>query len=123
MSDRKSSHTLLPIVCMVSLIITLCASLSWSQYYPYEDQPIETYESVAINGDVNADGQICMDDSIQIIYHLWRDGRELPCHNAADVDRNGSININDVLWGLRHIFFGEYINDCPVECDGVVQPD
>ena len=64
-----------------------------------------------------------MDDSIQIIFHLWRDGRDLPCHNAADVDRNGSINVNDVLYGLQHIFFGEYINDCPVTCDGPLTLD
>ena len=93
-----------------------------SQEYPGYLYP-EEQPSVIINGDVNADGQICMDDSIQLIHHLWRDGRDLPCHNAADVDRNGSINLNDVLWGLQHVFFGTYINDCPVTCDGPVQPD
>jgi len=109
---------------VVGLLVWWCTSADAQEYdYNYPEQ-VETYEDpVILNGDVNADGRICMDDSIQIIYHLWRDGRDLPCTNAADVDRNGSININDVLLGLHHIFFGEYINDCPVECDGVTQPD
>lgn len=74
------------------------------------------YPQDTINGDVNMDGQICMDDSIQIIYHLWRDGRDLPCPDAADVDRSGYIDVGDVLVGLRHIFFGEHIPDCPISC-------
>ena len=114
----------LSVVCVIVgvLFFWLTDVRSQDYDYNYPDQA-ETYEPVIINGDVNADGRICMDDSIQIIYHLWRDGRDLPCTNAADVDRNGSININDVLLGLHHIFFGEYINDCPVECDSVTQPD
>ena len=110
---------------VVGVLVWWCTSADAQEYpdYNYPEQ-VETYEDpVILNGDVNADGRICMDDSIQIIYHLWRDGRDLPCRNAADVDRNGSININDVLWGLQHIFFGAYINDCPVTCDGETQPD
>ena len=80
-----------------------------SQEYAYP--PSDT-----INGDVNLDGQVCMDDSIQIIYHLWRDGRDLPCPDAADLDRSGYIDVNDVIGGLRHIFFGDIIPDCPITC-------
>lgn len=76
----------------------------------------EYYTSDIVSGDVNMDGRICMDDSIQIIYHLWRDGRELPCPDTADVDRSGVIDVNDVLTGLQHIFFGFQIPDCPVNC-------
>lgn len=72
------------------------------------------------NGDVNADGVWCMDDPVFLIYHLYRDGRELPCRDAADVDRSGSIDVNDVVLSLRFLFFGDYINDCPVTCDGEV---
>ena len=74
------------------------------------------YPQGIVNGDVNMDGQVCIDDSIQIIYHLWRDGRDLPCPDAADVDRSGYIDVGDVLVGLRHIFFGEHIPDCPISC-------
>ena len=79
--------------------------------------------SDALRGDVNLDGQICMDDAIVVIYHLWRDGRALPCRNAADVDRNGSINLNDVVLSLRHVFSGAEINNCPVTCDSDVWDD
>jgi len=117
---------LIVIACVVVGVVFYFCTRGEAQEYPeylYPEQ-VEIYEEpIIINGDVNADGRICMDDSIQIIYHLWRDGRDLPCRNAADVDRNGSININDVLWGLQHIFFGAYINDCPVTCDGETQPD
>ena len=106
------------IIGVASFWITDVRSQEYPEYLYPEEQP-----PVIINGDVNADGQICMEDSIQIIFHLWRDGRDLPCHNAADVDRNGSINVNDVLYGLQHIFFGEYINDCPVTCDGPLTLD
>jgi len=86
----------------------------------------EQDERVYLNGDVNLDGQVCMDDSIQIIYHLWRDGRELPCPDAADVNRSGYIDVGDVLGGLRYIFFGDIIPDCPISCvedDGGYYPE
>ena len=111
----------LSIACIVVGVAFFWLTDARSQEYPGYNYPEEN--TVIVNGDINADGQICMDDSIQLIHHLWRDGRDLPCHNAADVDRNGSINLNDVLWGLQHVFFGTYINDCPVTCDGPIQPD
>ena len=77
----------------------------------YEPTPI--YQS----GDVNLDGVICMNDSIGIIMHLWVDGRELPCSGlTSDVDRNGSVGVEDVIGGLRHVFYGDYIPDCPISC-------
>lgn len=69
-----------------------------------------------LNGDVNMDGRICMDDSIQIIFHLWRDERSLDCPDAADLNRDGRIDVADVIGGLRHIFFGDPIQDCPISC-------
>ena len=97
------------ILVIVSLgVLLVCLSLFGGDYGSY---PQDT-----INGDVNMDGQVCMDDSIQIIYHLWRDGRDLACPDAADVDRSGYIDIGDVLGGLRYIFFGDPIPDCPISC-------
>ena len=94
------------ILAAVVALTALCISL-FSQEYAV---------SGVQNGDVNMDGQICMDDSMQIIYHLWRDGRELPCPDAADLDRDGAIGVNDVVGGLRFIFFGDPIQDCPIVC-------
>ena len=72
--------------------------------------------SDALRGDVNLDGQICMDDSLQFIYHLWRDGRELPCPQAADLDCDYDIDVTDVIMGLRHIFHGDPITAPPAYC-------
>ena len=95
------------ILAAVVALTALCISL-FSQEYAV---------SGVQNGDVNMDGQICMDDSMQIIYHLWRDGRDLSCPDAADVDRSGTVDVNDVIGSLRYIFFGAYIPDCPIECN------
>lgn len=98
-------------VLMIASIAVLLVCLSlFGTDDPY------AYPTDTINGDVNMDGQVCMDDSIQIIYHLWRDGRDLSCPDAADVDRSGYIDVGDVLMGLRHIFFGDHIPDCPISC-------
>ena len=106
-------------------IMSFCIRLVQSQdngydYVPPEQQGVILIAPepppVILNGDVNADGMWCMDDPIQIIYHLYRDGRDLPCRNAADVDGNGSIDVNDVVLSLRFLFFGDEINQCPVSC-------
>ena len=74
------------------------------------------------NGDVNLDGQICMDDPVFIIYHLYRDGRPLPCPSVADADRDGSVAITDVVVLLKYIFNGEYLFDCPIPCGPLFPP-
>ena len=94
---------------IVALIVVIAGCLSL-----FGDDRRSTWDIQ--NGDTNMDGQICMDDSIQIIYHLWRDGRDLPCPDAADGNRNGYIDVGDVLGGLRYVFFGEPIFDCPITC-------
>ena len=96
---------------LVLVSFLFLGNISISQEYDSSSQgyPI-------LNGDVNMDGQICMDDSIQLIFHLFRDGRELPCIDAADVDRSGYVDLNDVIGGLRHIFYGDLLPDCPIEC-------
>ena len=67
-------------------------------------------------GDTNLDFQVCMEDSIITLYHLFRDQRELPCRETADVDRDGSVGLPDVILGLRYVFFGDEIPDCPITC-------
>ena len=69
-----------------------------------------------LNGDVNLDGMHCIDDSIQLIYHLWRDGRELPCFATADIDCDGDVDVSDVIMNLRYVFFGDPIDTLPVTC-------
>ena len=74
-------------------------------------------EQYFLRGDINLDGQICMGDSIFLIFHLWRDGRELPCMEVADLDNDRCIDMMDVICGLRHVFHGAEIEPplVPVE--------
>tara|TARA_B100001013_G_scaffold343937_1_gene272795 strand:+ start:234 stop:542 length:309 start_codon:yes stop_codon:yes gene_type:complete len=69
-----------------------------------------------LNGDVNLDGLHCIDDSVQLIYHLWRDGRELPCFATADIDCDGDLDVSDVIMNLRYVFFGDPIDTLRVTC-------
>ena len=59
---------------------------------------------VFMRGDIVADGWLCMDDSIYLIYHLFRDGRPLDCPDAADVNDDGRIDTTDVIHGLQAVF-------------------
>ena len=69
------------------------------------------------NGDVNLDGVICLDDPVFIIYHLYRDGRPLPCPDVADADRDGGVTIGDAIVLLGYLFNGTYLFDCPISCN------
>ena len=105
---------------VVAIITTMsfCISIVQSQDNGYEYVPPAPEVSQVLNGDVNLDGQICMDDPIHIIYHLYRDGRSLPCPETADADRSGAVTITDAVVLLRYIFNGEYLFDCPISCSG-----
>ena len=48
-----------------------------------------------------------MDDPVFLVYHLFRDGRELPCPAAADTDGSGCIDLGDVIHSLRFLFVGD----------------
>jgi hypothetical protein len=97
------------------VIAAIVAVVAFVAIQLFADESHENFGD-QLNGDVNLDGQICMDDSIQIIYHLWRDGRELPCPATADVDCDGDIDVTDVIAGLRYIFFGDPIDTIYVTC-------
>ena len=74
-----------------------------------EGSPSRGGEVTFMRGDISgpghpADGWLCMDDSIYLIYHLYRDGRPLDCPDAADVNDDGRIDLNDVIHGLQAVF-------------------
>jgi len=97
----------LKLLIFLAVILLICLNINLNAQY---------YSVSTVSGDANLDGQICMDDSILIINSLWRNGSELPCPDAADVDRDGSVTVGDVVYGLRYVFLGDYIPDCPVSC-------
>jgi len=98
-----------------ALLILACAILTALMHFCSVAQS-QSYESDTVSGDANWDNQICMDDSILLIHHLFFDGRPLPCPDAGDVDRDGYLTTNDCLAGLYHVFLGYPIPDCPVSC-------
>ena len=108
---------ILSVACILVGVLFFWLSGVRSQDNGYEYVPPEPTPGV-LNGDVNLDGQICMDDPIHIIYHLYRDGRSLPCPETADADRSGAVTITDAVVLLRYIFNGEYLFDCPISCSG-----
>lgn len=73
-------------------------------------------------GDADGDGQLCMSDAILLVYHLWRDGRPLPCMDAADANDDGSIDVGDVLASLYAVFHGLPLPP-PVLCGADPTPD
>ena len=110
---------------MDKVFITLGLCLLLASLYVQGDEPAPGDRTVR-NGDVDLDGRICMADSILLIMHLWRDGRKLPCPDAADLDRSGYVDVADVVGGLRYVFFGDEILDCPISCpqeDGGYYPE
>jgi hypothetical protein len=56
-----------------------------------------------IRGDARIDGRLNMSDAITVLLHLFR-GQSLPCRDAADVDDDGSIRIDDALAILGYLF-------------------
>lgn len=54
--------------------------------------------------DANADARTDISDAIFLLLHLFVDGRELPCQDAADFDDNGMLAINDPIGILGFIF-------------------
>ena len=103
MGDRKGRALGTRIAIVIGAVIVflgIVAGTARSDDY-YQEQ-----ERTFLNGDVNGDGQICFDDTMGLVYHLFRDGRELPCPAAADYDGSKCVDINDVVYGLRYLFFG-----------------
>ena len=81
------------LICVATFV--LCAVVTASEY----DYPSDT-----LNGDVNMDGRICMDDSMQIVYHLWRDGRDLPCRSRCGPQR-GNRYRRRTWWTSPHFLW------------------
>ena len=81
---------------------------SWA-LWGNESEAQDGGEVVFMRGDIVADGWLCMDDSIYLIYHLYRDGRPLDCPDAADVNDDGRIDLNDVIAGLQAVFLNRQI--------------
>ena len=101
--DTRIVRTVILMASVALLAFCLCmmgelSNVKGADYYP---------ELSFERGDINGDGLHCFDDPVFLLYHLYRDGRPLPCEAAADVDGNQCIDINDVLYSLRWLFQGD----------------
>jgi hypothetical protein len=57
-------------------------------------------------GDTNADGRVNVADGINILRHLFAEGPELSCRDAADANDDGTVDVADTIRLLGHLFGG-----------------
>jgi len=57
-------------------------------------------------GDVSADGQIEVTDTILVLNRLFLGGDPLPCEAAADADDDGALSVTDTILILNRLFLG-----------------
>ena len=84
------------------MLAFICSGLLRSQQYIEPEA-----EREFLLGDVDGDGAWCLGDPVMLVYHLFRDGRELPCPASADFDGSNCLDVNDVVYGLRFLFIGD----------------
>ncbi len=80
------------------------------------DDPIDPYAqgdndrrnlpAVFLTGDANLDRTVDMSDAIAMIDFIAR-GADIPCENAADVDRDGVVSYIDPIRLIRFLFAGD----------------
>ena len=114
-------RTIILIACVALLALCLC-TMGHLDKAKGQEAYGETYEIQ--RGDVDGDGLICLNDPVFLLYHLFRDGRPLPCEMAADADGSGCIDVGDVVHTLQWLFRGDVYmtgtvssNDCELRLD------
>ncbi|MFN0059759.1 MAG: hypothetical protein ACKVX7_14975 [Planctomycetota bacterium] len=55
-------------------------------------------------GDVSDDGQIQINDAIQLLSHLFQGGPASVCPDAADLNDSGALDIADAVYSLSYLF-------------------
>lgn len=58
-----------------------------------------------LRGDANSDGNVDISDVGVIFDHLYS-GLSIPCHDAADTDDSGTLNITDGIYLRNYLFYG-----------------
>jgi hypothetical protein len=61
-------------------------------------------ETLFVRGDANVDGVVSVSDVVAIARYLFLEDPSLSCHDAADTDDGGSVQLNDAVLLLQNLF-------------------
>lgn len=87
----------LSVIALMSIIILVS----------YEISAKEDIQSLKfIRGDINIDGQINIKDVNYLLAFFYHQHDNLVCEDAADMDDDGIVNMNDALILLDYLFVG-----------------
>lgn len=57
-----------------------------------------------VRGDINSDLTIDLSDPVLLLEHLFGGSPALDCQEAADINDDGALLLDDVIWSLGYIF-------------------
>ena len=89
---------------LMAILCIACGALLADDYY--QEPEHGTPESlIFIRGDTDGDGQVCMADSVRLLYSFFYPDRvELLCPDAADANDDGFLDLADAVAGLMWVF-------------------
>ena len=90
---------------LLMILFVACSAAMADDYYDDQDRRGTPESQVFIRGDTDGDGQVCMADSVRLLYSFFRPDRiELECLDAADATDDGRLDLSDVVAGLMWVF-------------------
>lgn len=96
--DNSCIKRFLAIVLLAMVSARLAAEDDGSRQHPSD--------AVFVRGDVNADGQLTLADTIHTLGYLFQGGDAPSCMAAADANDDEEVDLADVVFSLRALFAG-----------------
>ncbi|MDE0961159.1 MAG: hypothetical protein OSB09_10290 [Planctomycetota bacterium] len=90
---------------LVRTILMLLLAIAWVPWTPCQAQDLSGF----IRGDVNGDLSIDLSDPVQLLEVLFGPTQGLNCAEAADLNDDGLLQLDDVIVSLGLIFLGDPI--------------